>query len=108
MTVYAYTDGSGAWPGYLATVKDDATADSIKAWFTDLEKTPAKKNFFIVDPGTIGAFKNGTIAGKYPDRYAGGTTAGASFGYLIVPEKHLVLISTSFAGMQDGVRLAGL
>ncbi len=102
---YTFSDAAGNWPGYVAKLKMEANATDIKDWFSSLEKTSEKKNFFVTDPGTLQTFKNGLINNTYPDRYAPGTTAGASFSYLILPEKKLVLIGTSFEGMKDALRL---
>ncbi len=107
VSVYVYTDETGHWPGYVAKINPSSTPQQIKDWFTALENTSAKKNFFIGNPGTLGAFKNGTVNNTYPDRYSTGTTKGASFGYLILPEEGIILISTSYAGMRDGLRLLG-
>lgn len=107
LTSYAVTDAAGIWPGYVAKVTDTATPEQIKAWFTALEKT-SKAPFFVANPGTFSPFKNGVIATKYPNRYSPGSTTGASFSYLILPEKKLVIVSTSFIGIKEGVRLLGL
>lgn len=107
VTSYSFTDGDGVWPGYVAKLNDKATPDQIKAWFTALEKVN-KSGFFLSNPGTFSAFKNGIIGTSYPDRYAPGTKTGASFSYLILPEKKVILISTSYSSIKEGVRLLGL
>jgi hypothetical protein len=107
VTSYALTDGEGIWPGYVAKLNDAATPDQIKQWFAALEKTN-KANFFVSNPGTFGAFKNGVIAGNYPDRYSPASNSPASFSYLILPEKKVVVVSTSFSAIKEGVRLLGL
>ncbi len=107
VTSYVYSDESGNWPGYIAKVNASSTPEEIKSWFAALEKTSEKKNFFIAAPGTFQAFKNGVINNTYPDRYATAATKGASLGYLILPENQVIVISTSYAGMRDGLRLLG-
>jgi hypothetical protein len=108
MSIFTFSDKTGIWPGYVAKLKADSTPELIKDWFTEIEKTTAKANFFIVKPGTLSAFKNGLINNVIPDRYAPGTTAGASFSYLIIPDQKIVVVSTSFAGIKEAVRLLGL
>jgi len=111
-TAYAYKDDKGVWPGYVANLKPDFNQEKdgpeLKAWFTSLEKSPLK-NFFMADPGKMGAFKDGMINEKYPDRYSTGATAGASFGYAaLLPTQQKVVISTSFMGLKEAIRLMGL
>lgn len=106
-TAFIYKDQAGAWPGYVATLKPGFDAAALKAWFTSLEKSPLKE-FFVNDPGTMSAFKDGMINEIYPDRYATGATAGASFGYVMLPEQQKVVLSTSFAGLKEALRLLGL
>lgn len=108
MSAFTFSDQTGTWPGYVAKLKESATPDQIKAWFTAIEKTTSKANFFIVNPGTLSAFKNGLINNTIPDRYAPGTTPGASFSYLIIPDQKIVVLSTSFAGIKEAIRLLGL
>lgn len=105
---FVFTDATGNWPGYVGMLKTAATPDAIKAWFTDLEKTTSKNNFFIVSPGTLSAFRSGIVNDKHPDRYAPGSTPGASFSYLIIPEQRIVVVATSFAGLKDALMLLGL
>ncbi len=100
-----FVNSSGRWPGVVAKLKDDVTAESIQPWFDALEKSPNNKNFFITNPGALQPFRDGIIGDIYPNRFAPGTTAGASFSYLILPDKKLVLIGTSFEGMKDALRL---
>lgn len=107
-SIYVYADENGAWPGYVAALKEGADPAAIKAWFEALEKTNEKQNFFISNPGTFQPFKNGMVNNTYPDRYATATKTGSSIGYLIIPEKQLVFIATSFPALRDGLRLAGL
>ncbi len=106
-TAFMYKDENGVWPGYVATLKPGFDPQALKGWFTSLEKAPVK-NFFTGDPGKMAAFKDGLINNKYPDRYATGASAGASFGYVMLPQQQKVVISTSFAGLKEALRLMGL
>ena len=103
ITVFIFKDGSGVWPGYIAEFKAES-APEVPVFTSDLEAINLK-NFFVVDPGKLAPFKSGTV-GNIPDRYSAGTTAGASLGYLVTKNK--LLISTSFAGMKEALRLMGL
>jgi hypothetical protein len=106
-TAYLFKDEKGSWPGFVATLRPNFAAADLRSWFAALEKSPLS-NFFIVSPGTMSEFKDGVVNGKYPDRYAPGTTPGASLGYLMLPTQNKVLISSSFVGMKEGLRLMGL
>ena len=106
-TAFTYKDAQGVWPGYVLSLKPDFKADDLRAWFAGLEKSPLS-NFFIVNPGTMAPFKDGTVNGKYADRYSGGTTPGASLGYLMLPQQSKVIISSSFTGIKESLRLMGL
>lgn len=103
-TIFIYKDTTGAWPGYVSEFAPGVSSDAMTSLSQKLEKIKLS-NFFIVDPGTLSAFKSGTINGV-ADRYAPGTTAGASFGYLTT--KNRLLISTSYSGMKEALRLMGL
>ena len=103
-TAFIYKDTAGIWPGYVMQFKAGSAQSVIVTTAAILEKL-ALKNFFVVDPGVLAPFKGGTVNGIW-DRYAVGKTAGASFGYLVKNNK--LLISTSFAGMKEALRLMGL
>jgi len=103
-TLFLYRDNAGLiWPGYVGTLKADADPNKLDSWFKALEAGQLKE-LFLVDPGQFSVFKNGEAMG-IPDRYAAGTTAGASFGYLANENK--ILIGTSFNGMKEAIRLMG-
>jgi hypothetical protein len=106
-TAFIYKDKNGVWPGYVASLKPGFDPLALKSWFTSLEKSPVK-NIFVSDPGKMAAFKDGMISEKYPDRYSTGTAAGASFGYVMLPQQQKVVISTSFTGLKEALRLMGL
>lgn len=103
-TLFLYRDNMGLiWPGYVGTLKANGDPNKLDSWFKALE-TGQLKELFLVDPGTFSPFRTGEAMG-IPDRYAAGTTAGASFGYLANENK--ILISTSFNGMKEAIRLMG-
>lgn len=106
-TAFILKDEKGSWPGYIANLKTGFVADELRSWFASLEKSPIS-NFFIVSPGTVAPFKDGTVNGKYADRYAPGSTPGASLGYLVLPTQGKMVISTSFTGLKEAIRLMGL
>lgn len=97
-TVFIFKDDKGIWPGYIG---EGNTAGVT----TLIEGNKMLASLFIVNPGTLSAFKGGTI-NNLPDRYAPGSTVGASLGYLVKNNK--LLISTSFPGMKEALRLMGL
>lgn len=103
-TFFIFKDATGSWPGYASKVKSGVDTAALFAFGQQLEKSKLE-NFFIVTPGKLAAFKDGTV-GTLADRYSSGATPGASFGY--TTEKNVLLISTSFSGMKEAVRLMGL
>lgn len=106
-TAFIFKNAAGVWPGYVADLQPGFNPESLKTWFTNLEKASLAE-FFMVSPGALQPFKAGMVNNKYENRYAAGKTAGASFGYLILPEQNKVVISTSFDGLKEALRLMGL
>jgi hypothetical protein len=106
-TTVIYRDAKGSWPAYVISLKPGFSADDLRAWFVALEKN-APTDFFIANPGKMAPYKDGVVNGKYADRYAPGTLPGASLGYLMLPQQSKVIISTSFDGMKEVLRLMGL
>jgi len=101
-TAFIYKNADGIWPGYIG--KLDATDPAaLTAWFEALEASSLGE-FFVTSPGDFQEFRNGTVLGL-PDRFAPTETAGASLGYLANETE--VLISTSFEGMKEAIRLLG-
>lgn len=103
-TGFVYKEGTGVWPGYIVNLKEGINNDTFAQWLASLEATNLS-GLFVSDPGTLAAFKNGEVSG-ISDRYAAGQN-GASLGYAIVGGNKL-LISTSFNGMKEAIRLLGL
>jgi len=103
-TAYLYKDAKGIWPGYVAQVKTGVPDATIKSWLTMLEGANLA-DFFLANPGTFMAFKDGMLNG-FPDRYAVGSNPGASFAHAMINGQ--VIIATSYPGMQEAFRLLGL
>jgi len=106
-TAFVFKDSTGSWPGYVATLKPGFVAEDLRSWFSSLEKSPLN-NFFIVEPGTFSPFKDGVVNDKYADRYAPSSISGISFSYLVLPQQNKVLISSSFNGLKEALRLMGM
>lgn len=106
-TAFMHKNAGGEWPGYVLTLKPGFAAEDLRAWFSSLEKAPLV-SFFLINPGKFSAFKDGTVNNKYPDRYAPATTPGASMSYLMLPQQNKVILSTSFDGLKEALRLMGL
>ncbi len=106
-TSFIYKDKTGAWPGYVGALKPGFASADLRAWFSGLERGKLAP-FFLVNPGAFAPFKTGVIGDTYQDRYAAGKTAGASFSYLMLPETNKVIVSTSFDGLKEAMRLMGL
>lgn len=104
-TAFLYKDDQGSWPGYVFTLNTPSDATALAQLSTALETAGTPENFFIVTPGELGTFTDGSVLGL-ADRYAAGATPGASFGYLI--HENTFLIGTSFAGMKEAMRLLNL
>lgn len=104
VTTFIYKDTEGAWPGYVFRVSEVMSAENLTTLFSAIEASPIA-NFFVVDPGAMNEFNDGEVFGV-ADRYATFETPGASFGYLV--EGDTLLISTSFAGMKEAMRLLNL
>jgi len=103
-TLFFYKDENGVWPGHifkLSGTLDEAGLTQLSAL---IEAAPVSA-FFLVDPGTPAAFQDGVVM-EMPDRYVAFETPGASFGYLI--SNNRLLVSTSFMGMQEALRLLDL
>lgn len=102
-TAFIYKDENGIWPGYVARIKADANTETFAQWLDAFEQNDLS-GLFVADPGALAEFKNGEVNG-ISDRYAAGQN-GASLGYAIVGQDKL-LISTSFEGMKEALRLMG-
>ncbi len=101
-TAYLYKDDAGVWPGYIITLNPEGSA-TLNQWLTNLEKTDLSA-FFLNSPGVLSTFKTGTVKG-IADRFATGSTVGASFSYAVTGTQ--LIINTSFEGLKQGLGLLG-
>jgi hypothetical protein len=79
-TLFAYQDGTNRLLGFVAKVNNEAEPEALAGISKALEESPNLVNFYAVDPGTMSAFKEGSVSGD-PVRYASFSTAGYAFNY---------------------------
>lgn len=79
-TLFIHKDGTNELLGFIAKVKADADPETLAAISTAFEASPNLHNFYAVAPGTLSAFKDGSVNGD-PVRYAPFSTAGYAFNY---------------------------
>jgi len=114
-TAFIYYDKDGAWPGYVARIKDDAPLVVVQPIISRIEgfrtaENPENSNLgklFLENPGVpnVDGFKNGQVDG-IPTRYLTFEKTGASLNYGWVG-RYLV-ITTSYPAMQTvNRRLSG-
>lgn len=99
-TSFLYYTEKGVWPGYVFKVKDPALARGMIG--PALEEFAAR--FYISSPGAIGEFKNADYKGT-GNRYALGTSEGASFNYGIAGD--FLVVSTNFDGYKAALAALG-
>ncbi|MEK7612011.1 MAG: hypothetical protein AAB407_01595 [Patescibacteria group bacterium] len=102
-TTFIHYDANGAWPGYVARLKSGVNIDEVRASVMALEGTMIA-NFYLGNPGTFGAFKDGQI-NTMPTRYSVGSIPGASFNFAILG--NYFVITTSYPGLQAVTPLLG-
>jgi hypothetical protein len=102
-TAFLYYDAQGAWPGYVARVKNGVNLTDAATKLKAMESSPS--SFYLASPGAFGAFKDGKL-GTVATRYAVGSTPGASFNYIFTGS--YLIVSTSFNGLKTSVPLVGL
>lgn len=103
LTAFIFYDDKGSWPGYIAKLKPVAPREEAQTAITQLETVPLGK-FYLEDPGTFGAFKDGQVNSK-PARYTAGSSAGAAFSYTWLDD--YLLISTSYNGAKEAATRLG-
>jgi len=101
-TAYLYKDANGVWPGYVIPLKAEGAA-TLGQWLANLEKTDLGA-FFVTAPGTLSAFKDGSVKGL-TDRFATGTAGGASFSHAVTATD--LHISTSYEGLKAALGALG-
>lgn len=108
-TLFVYKDKTADLPGFIAKVDPAATPDALAAFSTSLEASTGLGVFYPEDPGTIGAFKAGSVNSK-PIKYAAFSKAGYAFDYgwfKAADGVQYLVVSSSYAGMKEAVRRAG-
>ena len=103
-SAFIFYNTQGAWPGYVARIKNGVNIDELKVAIKAFE-TGDLTRFYLASPGTFSAFKDGQINGK-ATRYATGSNVGASFNYGVLG--NYLVISTSYAGLQNAAPLLGI
>lgn len=103
-TAFLFYNDLGVWPGYVLKIKPGTPNEDVESALAQLETIPLEP-FFLEDPGTFGAFRDGNIGG-HPNRYAVGEMPGAAFEYLLVND--VAILTTSYPAAQEAVRLLGL
>lgn len=101
--LFIYQDSKGIWPGVVLELNASTTTSSVKTTVAKIESADLSA-FYMVSPGTFGAFKNGTI-GTYTERYALSSN-GSAFDYGFFG-KYLIL-SSSYDGIKAAVSHLGL
>ncbi|MDD4930825.1 MAG: hypothetical protein PHG66_01565 [Candidatus Colwellbacteria bacterium] len=108
-TVFVYHSNATDLPGFIAKVDSAASPESLTAFSSALESSTVLGNLYPVDPGKLGAFKDGSINGK-PVKYAAFAKAGYAFDYgwfKAADGSNYLVISSSYEGMKEAVKRAG-
>jgi hypothetical protein len=104
-TLAIYFDANGAWPIYIARLKEGANLLDAQASYAGLEQSQNLFNLYLTDPGERGTWKDGNAGGR-PTRYLTFAQKGASLNYGWVND--FLVISTSYEGMKTAVMRLGL
>jgi len=104
-TAYLHYDQNGVWPGYILKVNSAIRLDELKAALVRLEAADLS-NLYLGNPGDKSAFKDGSLFGQFPTRYAAFSVKGASFNYAVV--RDYLVLSTSYDGLKAAARLLGI
>ncbi len=104
-TFFSYLDDKGNWPGFIAEFKNTANLTDALATIKSSIEVQDLKKFFLSDPGTFQAFKDGMV-GTNKTRYASATKSGASLNYGIFG--NYFIVSTSYNGLKAAVAGLGL
>ncbi len=103
-TIFAYTNTAGTWLGFIAKFKDTGDISAMQNEMATLQSSPDLINAFLSDPGTIGAWEDGKIAGK-PASLVRFSNTGAVFGYAWF-DKYL-LIGSNIDGSNEAAKRLG-
>lgn len=108
-TAWGYKDKDGVWPGYVFRFNPAPTGEAKPDIFPLLEQSSA--NFYISSPGAPknSDFRSGAkFSQNIRDiRYLPYTSPGASFNiaWVVVGGTHYAVVSTSFDGLKEAMRL---
>lgn len=104
-TAFAYYDVNGVWPGYVFQLKSGSDLTAAKSGFAGMEASKNLTNFYLVNPGTPAAFKDGAPISGNTVRYLSYSKAGASFNYGWLG--NYLVLSTSYSGFKEASKLLG-
>ncbi len=80
-TLLIYTDQKGSWPVYILKSPVGVRAADVEPKIKGLETAEGGvKNFYLIDPGTVGTWKSGSVSGV-ATRYVTFPQSGAGFNY---------------------------
>ncbi|MFA6407547.1 MAG: hypothetical protein WCV80_02475 [Candidatus Paceibacterota bacterium] len=103
-TFFTYADSKGVWPGFVLRLATGADSTVAKTDIKKLEVGNEFASFFLTDPGTGQAWKDGKV-GTTTARYAPFSKTGIAFSYVWF-ENNLI-VSTSYAGAQAASKKLG-
>jgi len=103
-TFFSYTNTEGTWLGLIAKLRDSVEAGPVQDSMATLQQSPNLKNIFLVDPGTQGPWKDGTVAGK-PTSLVDFSNNGATLSYTWF-DRYL-LIGTNIDGSNEAAKRLG-
>ncbi|MFA4999321.1 MAG: hypothetical protein WC519_01165 [Parcubacteria group bacterium] len=109
-TLFVYEDGTNNLSGFIAKVKTDVAPETLASVSSALEASPNLANFYLTDPGTKSAFRDGTVTGGKPVRYAPFSTAGYAWNYgwfKDASDSSYLVVASSYKGITEAVARAG-
>lgn len=102
--VFVYTNEDGTWLGFIAKLKEGVDAGAIQSRMNALQNDSNDKNFFLVDVGEMGAWRDGTVKTK-PTSLVDFTQTGATLSYAWF--ENFLLISTNLNGATEAATRLG-
>lgn len=98
-TIVTYTNDQGSWFGIVASLNEEADAQSVKNQVSSIENNISEvKNFFFSDPGSEGNWADGG-AGNVSSRYITFGDGNAAFNYGW--DGNTLVIGTSYSTFQQ-------
>ncbi|KKU93810.1 MAG: hypothetical protein UY26_C0004G0023 [Candidatus Jorgensenbacteria bacterium GW2011_GWA1_48_13] len=101
LTLATYTNDKGTWPVIVLKLRSGSSLTEAKTTVQKIETSANLPNFFITDPGTASAWKNGTTEGV-SNRYRTFSLSGAGLNYGWTGDT--LVISSSYAGFQEALK----